>query len=99
MSVLNQRTKVEICGDEYTIKSDISPQEVHNLAKYVNVKMREIKSKTQSMPANKIAVLACLNITEELIDIQKHLEETQNLMEEETTKILRLLDEPYLKGQ
>ena len=95
MPELNQITNVEICGEQYKIKSDISPEEVYKLASYVNKKMEEIKNKATSMPLIRIAVLACLNITEELFVAKKQLDETQNLMEDETIKILKLLDESF----
>jgi cell division protein ZapA len=93
MSALNQRTTVEIDSETYTIKSDIPPHEVQRLADYVNLKIQEIKSKAKEMPSIRIAVLACLNIAEELFTVRRQFEVTKNLMEVETTKILELLDE------
>jgi cell division protein ZapA len=93
MSALNQRTTVEIDSETYTIKSDIPPNEVQRLADYVNLKIQEIKSKAKEMPSIRIAVLACLNIAEELFTVKRQFEVTKNLMEVETTKILELLDE------
>lgn len=93
MSYLKQRTTVEIWGEEYTIKSDISPEQVQEIANYVNMKMQMIKQKAENISFIKLAVLACLNISEELFAVRRQLEETQNLMEDETTKILRLLDD------
>ena len=94
MAELSHKTTIEICGEEYTIKSDITPDEVHRLAAYVNVRMEAIRSK--NMPLLTIAVLACLNIAEELFAVKSQVEETQNLMEVETTNIIKLLDEPCL---
>jgi len=95
MSELSQKTTIEMFGEKYTIKSDISPEEVHRLVDYVQMKMQEIRHKAMNMPLLTIAVLACLNIAEELFTAKKQLEETQNLMEDETTTILKLLDEPF----
>ena len=95
MPDLNQTTNVEILGEEYKIKSDISPEKVHKLAQYVNSKIGEIKNTATNIPLLRIVVLACLNISEELFAVRKQLEETQNLMEDETIKILELLDESF----
>ena len=57
------------------------------------LKIQEIKSKAKEMPSIRIAVLACLNIAEELFTVKRQFEVTKNLMEVETTKILELLDE------
>jgi len=95
MSEFSQKTTIEILGEEYAIKSDIPPREVRRLAGFVNDKMEGIRHKAKSMPSHTVAVLACLNIAEELFTVRKQLEETQNLMEEETTNILKLLDESF----
>jgi len=95
MPELNQTTNVEILGEEYKIKSDISPEEVHKLAHYVNNKIGEIRNKATNIPILRIVVLACLNISEELFAEKKQLDENQNLMEDETIKILKLLDESF----
>jgi len=95
MPELNQTTNVEILGEEYKIKSDISPEEMQNLAQYVNTKIGEIRNKAANIPLLRIAVLACLNISEELFAVKKQLDETQNLMEDETIKILKMLDESF----
>ncbi len=96
MPLLNKRTVVAICDEEYNIKSDIPPEEVRKVAEYVDIKMREIKQKARNMPLAKAAVLACLNMTEELFAVQKELKETKNIMEDETKKIINLLDEFFI---
>ena len=55
----------------------------------------EISNKATNIPLLRIVVLACLNISEELFAEKKQLDETQNLMEDETIKILKLLDESF----
>ncbi|MEW6380772.1 MAG: cell division protein ZapA [bacterium] len=98
MPELSQKTTIEILGEEYTIKSDISPHEVRRLAEFINAKIEGIRHKAKNMPLLSVAVLACLNITEELFKVRRQLEETQNLMEEESTNILKLLDESLLSA-
>ncbi|MEW5801592.1 MAG: cell division protein ZapA [bacterium] len=93
MSEFSQKTTIEVLGEEYAIKSDIPPKEVRRLAGYVNTKMEGIRHKAKGIPSLTVAVLACLNIAEELFAVRRQLEETQNLMEEEATNILKLLDE------
>lgn len=94
MSQVEQKTIVEIGGEEYTIKSDLPPDEIRRLAEYVDSKIQEIKFKAPNVPAVKIAVLASLHITEELFSTKKQLEQMNHLIEEETLDILKLLDDP-----
>ncbi len=58
--------KVNIFGNEYPIKSEADPEYIKRVAKYVDRKMREISEKVNISSAAKVAVLAALNITDEL---------------------------------
>ena len=58
--------KVNIFGNEYPIKSEADQEYIKRVAKYVDRKMREISEKVDISSAAKVAVLAALNITDEL---------------------------------
>ena len=60
--------KINIYGTEYPIKSDAETDSEYILkvAAYVDKKMREIDQSTQSKSSLKVAILAALNITDEL---------------------------------
>ena len=65
--------RINILGQEYTVKTSANPIYFQKIADYVNAKTKEIiasgvDAKTQQL---KIAVLACLNITDELLSHKK----------------------------
>ena len=56
---------VMIFGSEYKIKG-ADPDYIQTVAKYVDVKMRELDKRLASSTPTKIAILASLNIADEL---------------------------------
>ena len=64
--VKGQQVRVTIFGMEYTLKSEENPQFIVELANYLNEQMTEISERSSTNSALKIAILAALNITDDL---------------------------------
>ena len=64
--VKGQQVRVTIFGMEYTLKSEENPQFIVELANYLNEQMTEISERSPTNSALKIAILAALNITDDL---------------------------------
>ena len=58
--------KVEIYDQVYNVAGDLDPAYVEELAKYVDVRMRQIARGTGAVDSVKVAVLAALSIADEL---------------------------------
>ncbi len=58
--------RVNIYGTEYPIRGIADEDYILKVAEYVDVKMREIDQKVAVKSALKVAILAALNITDEL---------------------------------
>ena len=58
--------KVNIYGTEYPIKGNTDPDYIKEVAKYVDTKMKEINKNISIDSSLKVAILAALNITDEL---------------------------------
>ena len=58
--------QVEIFGSAYGVRSDREPEHLLGLAAIVDEKMREIAGKTVAVETSRIAILAALNIADEL---------------------------------
>ena len=71
---------VTIYGNEYTLKGEADPQYILELAKFVDSKMTEIGKKS-SAPAAKVAILASMNISDELHRLEKAKTENLKLIE------------------
>ena len=65
--------KINIYGTEYPIKSgpEADTEYIMKVAEYVDRKMREIDNSTQAKSSLKIAILAALNIADELFQERK----------------------------
>ena len=74
--------KVNIFGTDYPIKGDADPEYVEKIAQYVDEKMREV-SRYLSLPSTtKVAILAAMNITDELFKERTEREKTITELEE-----------------
>ena len=63
---------VRIFGQEYTIKASSNEDYIKEVAAYVDKKMHEVqKSVPSSMNASKIAILAAMNISDELFGARR----------------------------
>jgi cell division protein ZapA len=58
--------RVSIVGDEYTIRSDASPEHTRAVAQYLDDTIRSVLDAHSRIEPNKAAILAALQITDEL---------------------------------
>lgn len=65
------RVSVTILGKEYTIVSQVDPEYIKKAAEYLDLKMREVSDNYPNITEAKIAVLAALNITDELFQSRR----------------------------
>ncbi len=83
--------KVNIYGTEYPIRGVADEDYILKVANYVDEKMREIDQKVAVKSALKVAILAALNITDELfrkrIESQEVVERYENKISEIITRI------------
>jgi cell division protein ZapA len=82
------RLKVTIFGTDYALKADTSHDYINETAAYLDKKMREIASKHQDQSDSRIAVLAGLNITEELFRSRERIPED---LEDKIVKLAEIL--------
>ncbi len=91
--------KINIYGTEYPIKSDAetNTEYIKKVAAYVDQKMREIDQSTEAKSPLKIAILAALNITDELFQEKKINETLLEKMEDKLNNLNTSLDESLSK--
>ena len=67
-STINDKNvlKVTIFGADYPLKVSANLDYVHRVAEYVDAKMKEVYDSKQNRPLHQIAILAALNIADEL---------------------------------
>src|SRR6478609_8011891 len=66
-----QTIRVEIYNQTYSIRSDGDNEYIHELAEYVDRKMREISSGTMTVDSLKVAILAALHIADEFFQLKR----------------------------
>lgn len=66
--MMDQRAvvKVRILGDEYTLRTEASPEHTRSVAEHVDRTIRTILSGSATMETQKAAILAALQITDDL---------------------------------
>ncbi len=92
--------KVNILGQDYFIKSSAKSTYFKQVSEHVNNTMNEIINETKIDPNTqqlKIAVLACMNITDELFAYKKKNQSVLNDIEAKSSSIIEYIDE-NLKG-
>ena len=83
---------VHIHGQRYPIRSALDPEYVARLASYVEEKMRAVADAAPSGDSLRFAVLAALNITDELFRCREANEARDGKIAERAGEIERLLD-------
>jgi len=85
-------SEVVIFGTTYAIKGDADPDYVRRLAEYVDEKMRAVAEKApEGVPTHKIAVLAAMNIADELNKAKKRHQEVESMVRDKTGDLFELL--------
>lgn len=77
------RVTVKIYGEEYVVKGYAEPEYIEGIAAYVDKKMRLIGQRNPHLSVSKVAVLAALNIADELTRLQEDYDSLVRLLEEE----------------
>ena len=86
--------KVTIYGQEYTIKAPADATYIKNIAEYVDEKMREVQEElsTPQVPA-KIAILAAMNISDDLFAQKRNHEKSNNEVERKVSSLIEVVEE------
>ena len=85
--------KVKISGQDYVVRSSAGQKYLNEVSKYVNEKMEEIKdSGIDDSQQLRIAVLAALNITDELFSYKKEKQKFVDKIEAKTKSITEFID-------
>ena len=87
--------KIKVLGQEYIVKTSANPIYFQKVSDYVNLKTKElistgIDAETQQL---KIAVLACLNITDEFFSFKYNQNKILDNLESKSKMVLELIDE------
>ncbi|MFN5583183.1 cell division protein ZapA [Gemmatimonas sp.] len=90
--------KVRILGEEYTLRTEASPEHTKAVAEHVDRTIRAILSGSSTMETQKAAILAALQVTDELFREHVAMESLTNDMKQLAADIRPLLP-PAKRGE
>ena len=73
-----ETTRVNIYGREYSIRGEGDPAYIAEIAHFLDMRMRQMTEKVSMTSTAKVAILASLNITDELFSKIGQLEEVED---------------------
>ena len=86
--------RVTIYGHEYTVKAVADPAYIAEVADYVDERMRETELNLPGVSSpTRIAMLAAMSITDELMTERRKRTQALNQIEERTTAISNRIEE------
>ncbi|HEY6109099.1 MAG TPA: cell division protein ZapA [Gemmatimonadales bacterium] len=71
MSTKKHAVRVVIGGEEFTVRSDLPPEYTREVAGYVDQALRKVLAQGGLVETHKAAILAALDITNELFQAKK----------------------------
>lgn len=87
-----REARIEIFGRTYSLRSEEEGEYILRLADYVDRKMKEVSQKTSAVSSLNVAVLAALNIADELFKLREQAQVHTSLAEEKVSNLLNLLE-------
>ena len=84
--------KIQIYGKTYSLKSSSDQMNMEEVAAYVDAKMRELAAARSKTSSADLAVLAALNIAQELIELQKQNDVNDKSHEEKIGRMIEALE-------
>ncbi len=86
-------TSVTIYGQEYTVRSGEDAEYVRGIAAYVDERMREISGSASQITSLRVAILASLNIADELFQEREGRQRTHKELRARAERLLANLEQ------
>lgn len=91
MSSKLHAVRVMIGGEEYTVRSDLPPEYTREVAAYLDEALKKVLSQGQMVETHKAAILAALDITNELFQAKKGEREVAARLAAVTDDLVKML--------
>lgn len=86
-------TQVEIFGQTYNVRAEGDSSYIHDLARFVDSRMKDVAERTATVDPTKIAILAALNITDDLYQTEKRRSDNPSDTRVRAERLIRKLDD------
>ncbi|MBK7996985.1 MAG: cell division protein ZapA [Blastocatellia bacterium] len=94
-----QVVEVKIYNQTYYIRGEGDSEYIQQLAAYVDRRMKEVAAGTMTADSLRVAILAALNIADELYKIRRKLEQLDYTIGERSSEYAQLLDNLLKKAK
>lgn len=84
--------KIEIYDQMYSVQADGNEAYLNELAAYVDSRMRTVAESARTVDSLKVAVLAALNIADELFTLKQHQEKLEGPLRKRVEKCVALVE-------
>lgn len=85
------QTQIKIYGKLYNIKDTPSAIDLQELAAFLDAKMKELAKAKAGLSTMDLAVLAALNIAQELFELKRDKAATQGEIDKKTERLVKVL--------
>ena len=85
--------KITILGQELSVLSDSEDEQVANVVQFVNEKMEEVLHSGNGLKTLNVAILAALNISEELLRLKGVNRDLCDQLESRSEKLIQLIED------
>jgi cell division protein ZapA len=90
---LKNSHKITILGQELSVLSDSEDEQVANVVQFVNEKMEEVLHSGTGLKTLNVAILAALNISEELLKLKGVNRDLCDQLESRSEKLIQLIED------
>jgi cell division protein ZapA len=84
--------KIDIYDQSYNVNADQNEEYLQQLAAYVDGKMRAVAEAARTVDSLKVAVLAALNIADEMFTLRERQREIEGPIRERVEKCVTLVE-------
>jgi cell division protein ZapA len=90
---LKKSYKIRILGQELSVLSDAEDEHVANVVQFVNKKIEEVLQVKEGLKTINVAILAALNISDELLKLEGINRELCDQLESRAEKLIQLIED------
>jgi cell division protein ZapA len=87
-----RNVKIEIYDQVYSVQADGNEDYLNDLAAYVDSKMRTVAEAARTVDSLKVAVLAALNIADEMFTLKQRQEKLEGPLRKRVEKCVALVE-------
>ena len=90
---MKKRYNIKILEQDLSVLSDAEDEHVANVVRFVNEKMEEVLQDRNGLKTLDVAILAALNISEELLKLRGVNKELCEQLESRAEKLIQLIED------